>query len=124
MTPVTGAGDAEGIGFLEGIGTDELREDLAGEGDDRDGIHHGVHEAGGEVGGAGSERGDAHPGRAGELPGGVGHEARAALVPHEHEVHALLRERRDQRGQQPPSEWVQHACRNRLARETVRWVKF
>ena len=47
-----GARDAEGVGFLERVAADELGGDLAGDGDDGDGIHHGVHQAGGQVGGA------------------------------------------------------------------------
>jgi len=37
-----GARDAEGVGFLEGVAADELAGDLSGDGDDRDGVHHGV----------------------------------------------------------------------------------
>ena len=49
-----GTGDAEGVGFLEGVGADELGGDLAGDGDDGDGIHHGVDEAGDEIHGSGT----------------------------------------------------------------------
>src|SRR5690348_3853234 len=49
-----GAGDAEGVGFLERVGADELGGNLAGDGDDGDGIHHGIDQAGDQVGGAGS----------------------------------------------------------------------
>src|SRR5262249_9632884 len=65
------SGDAEGVGFLESVAADELGRDLAGEGDDRDGVHHGVHQPGGEVGGAGSGGGAADA----DLAGG----ARVAL---------------------------------------------
>ena len=45
-----GACDAEGVGFLEGVATDEFAGDLAGDGDYRDGVHQGVDEPGNEVG--------------------------------------------------------------------------
>ena len=54
-----GAGDAEGVGFLERVGADQLAGDLAGEGDDGDGIHHRVHQTGHEVGGPGTGGGAA-----------------------------------------------------------------
>jgi len=63
-----GARDAEGVGFLESIAADELGGDLAGDGDDGDGIHHGVDEPGDEVGGAGSGGGATDA----DLPGGAG----------------------------------------------------
>ena len=44
--------ETERVGFLEGIAADEFAGDLSGDGDDGDRIHHGVDEAGGEVGGA------------------------------------------------------------------------
>ncbi len=53
-------GDAEGVGFLEGVSTDELGGDLTGDGDDGDGIHHGVNEAGDEVHGSGARGGAAY----------------------------------------------------------------
>ena len=54
-----GAGDAEGVGFLKGVAADEFGVHLAGDGDEGDGIHHGVDEAGDEVGGAGAGGGAA-----------------------------------------------------------------
>jgi hypothetical protein len=54
-----GTGDAESVGFLEGVAADEFAGDLSGNGDDGDGIHHGVHQAGGQVGGAGARGGAA-----------------------------------------------------------------
>ena len=54
-----GAGDAEGIRLLEGVAANEGAVDLAGDGDDGDGIHHGVHQAGDQVGGARSGGGAA-----------------------------------------------------------------
>ena len=49
-----GAGDAGGVGFLEGVVADEVGGDLAGEADDGDAVHEGVDEAGDGVGRAGS----------------------------------------------------------------------
>src|ERR1017187_3332114 len=67
---VLGAGtsDAEGIGFLEGVAADQFAGDLSGNGDDGDGIHQGIDEAGGEVGGAGAGSGAADT----DLAGGAG----------------------------------------------------
>ena len=63
-----GAGDAEGVGFLEGVAADELGVHLAGDGDQRDGIHHGVDQSGNQVGGAGAGGGAADA----DLAGGAG----------------------------------------------------
>ncbi len=48
-------------------------------------VERGVADAGGQVGGAGTERREAHAGLAGEAPVGVGHERGALLVTHRHE---------------------------------------
>ena len=76
-----GAGDAEGVGFLEGVAADELGGHLAGDGDDGDGIHHGVDQAGGEVGGAGAGSGAADPDLAGGAGVTFGGEGGVLLVP-------------------------------------------
>jgi hypothetical protein len=57
-----GACEAEGVGLLEGVAADQFARDLASESHDGDGIHHGIHEAGHQVGGAGSggSAADAH----------------------------------------------------------------
>ena len=47
-----GTGDAEGVGLLKGIASDQLGGDLAGDGDDGSGIHQGVDQTGDQVGGA------------------------------------------------------------------------
>ena len=78
-----GAGDAEGVGFLERVAADELGGDLAGDGDDRDGIHHGVHQAGDEVGGAGAGGGAADADLAGGARIAFGGEGGIFFVPHQ-----------------------------------------
>ena len=78
-----GARDAEGVGFLERVAADELAGDLAGDGDDRDGIHHGVHQAGDQVGGAGAGGGAADADLAGGARVAFGGEGGVLLVPHQ-----------------------------------------
>ena len=63
--------------------------DLTGERDHRGIVEVGVGDAGGEVGGAGAERGQADAGLAGEAAVGVGHERGALLVTRGHEDDAL-----------------------------------
>ena len=46
-----GARDTKGVGFLERVGADQLAGHLAGEGDQRNRIHHGVDQTGDQVGG-------------------------------------------------------------------------
>ena len=78
------AGDADRVGFLEGVGADQMGRHLAGDADQRDGIHQGVGEAGDGVGGAGAG-GDE---QAADLAGGAGvalrRMGRALLVAHQH----------------------------------------
>ena len=63
-----GARDAERVGFLKRVAADEGAVDLAGDGDDRDGIHQRIHQAGDQVGGAGAGGGAADA----DLAGGAG----------------------------------------------------
>ena len=49
-----GAGDAGGIGFLEGIIADQMRRHLARQADHRDGIHQRIHQARHGIGSAGA----------------------------------------------------------------------
>ena len=56
---------------------------LAGDGDDRDGIHHGVDQAGDEVGGAGAGGGAADADLAGGARVAFGGEAGVLFVAHE-----------------------------------------
>ncbi len=61
-------GEADRVGFLEGVGADEMRRDLAGNDDHGDGVHERVANAGDRIGRAGAGR-DEHdaglPGRTG-----------------------------------------------------------
>src|SRR6185312_17237761 len=77
------ARDAERVGFLESVAADELRVHLAGDGDERDGIHQGIDEAGHEVGGAGARGGAANAGSAGGARIARGRERRVLLMPDE-----------------------------------------
>ena len=79
-----GARDAEGVGFLEGIAADEFGRDLPGDGDDGNGIHHGIHQARDQVGGAGSGGGatDAHFTSGAGVA--LGRETCIFFVPHQH----------------------------------------
>ncbi len=56
-----GQRDAGDVGFLEGVGADEVRAHLTRDGHHRHAVQIGVRDARGEVGGAGTGRGDAHP---------------------------------------------------------------
>ena len=79
-----GARDAEGVGLLESVAADEFAGDLAGEGDDGDGIHHGIDEAGDQVGGAGAGGGAADAYFAGGARVAFGGEAGVLFVAHQH----------------------------------------
>jgi hypothetical protein len=68
------AGDAGGVGFLEGVVADQMGGDLAGEADDGDAVHQGVDQAGDGVGrtrAAGDEHDADAAGAAGVAFGGV-----------------------------------------------------
>ncbi len=77
-------GDAGDVGLLKGVGADQVVLDLAGDGDQRDGVEVGVGDAGHEVGGAGAARGQADADLAGGARVAVGGVHRALLVAHEH----------------------------------------
>ncbi len=64
--------DAADVGFLEGVGADRLGGDLAGDRDERHGVHVRVRDRGDQVGGAGARGGHADADLAGGLrvPGG------------------------------------------------------
>ena len=89
---VFGAGtrDAEGIGLLEGVAANQLGRNLAGDRDYWDGIHHGVHQPGGQVGGAGTGGGAADP----HFPRGASvtlrGECRILFVPHQHVMDGVV----------------------------------
>ena len=78
-----GSADFDDWGFLEGVGADHAAGDLAGDGDKGNGVHHGVGEAGDEVGGAGAGGGDADAGEAGGAGKALGGEGAALLVARE-----------------------------------------
>ena len=90
---VAGARDAERVGFLERVAADELGVDLAGDGDDRDGIHHGVDEAGDQIGGAGSGGGAADADLAGGARVAFGGEAGVLFVTHQDVPDVVIVER-------------------------------
>jgi hypothetical protein len=88
------AGHADRVGFLEGVGADQVRGDLAGDDDHRDRVHQGVHDAGDGVGRAGTrgDQDDARLARAARVAfGGVG---RALLVADQDVLQARLVEQR------------------------------
>src|SRR5262249_37041064 len=74
------AGDAECVGLLEGVAANQISGDLAGEGDDRNRIHHGVDETGHEVRGTGSRSGAADSDLAGGASVALGREGSVLLV--------------------------------------------
>ncbi len=77
------ARDTEGVRFLEGVAAHQLAVHLAGDGHHRNRVHDGVHQAGGQVGGAraGGGAADSHAaGRAGIAGSG---ERRVLLVPYQ-----------------------------------------
>ena len=78
--------DAGDVDLLKGVAAENLAGDLAGDGDDRDGVEHGGGEAGDEVGGAGAGGGHADAGAAAGARVAVGHVRGALLVAHEHVV--------------------------------------
>ena len=81
-----GQRDAGDVDLLEGVGAEDLGGDLAGDGDDGDGVEHGGGEAGDEVGRAGAGGGHADAGASGGARVAVGHVRGALLVAHEHVV--------------------------------------
>ncbi len=75
-----GARDSERVGFLERVAADQLGGNLAGDGDHRDGIHHGIDQAGDQIGRARSRRGAAHADAAGGSRVAFGGEGGVLLV--------------------------------------------
>ncbi len=78
-----GARDAERVGFLKRVAADQLGGHLAGDGDDRDGIHHRIDQAGDQIGraGAGSRAAHAHLARGARVA--FRRERGVLLVPHQ-----------------------------------------
>ena len=83
--------DADDVRFLERVVADEVRRDLAGDGDDGRRVHHRVREAGDEVRRAGAARRHAHADLAGRARVAFRGVRRALLVPHEDVRDAILR---------------------------------
>ena len=75
------AGNAGRVGLLEGVVADQVGADLAGQGDERDRVHHGGAQPGDQVAGAGAAGGDDDADLAAGAGVGVGHVAAALLVP-------------------------------------------
>lgn len=78
-----GASYLDDGGFLEGVGADHAAGDLAGDGDEGDGVEESVSEAADEVCGAGAGGGDADAGKAGGAGEGLGGEDLTLLVAEE-----------------------------------------
>ena len=88
------AGDAGGVGLLEGVIADQMRRHLAGQADQRNAVHQRVHQTGHGVGRprAGGDQHHAHlAGAAGIALGGV---HRRLLVPDEDVADLVLLEDR------------------------------
>ena len=88
------AGDADRVGFLEGVRADQMGRHLAGDADQRNGIHQGVGEAGdgvGRAGAGGDEQAADLAGRAGVAFRRMG---RALLVAHQYVLDLGLMEKR------------------------------
>ena len=82
---VLGAGqrDARDVDLLERVLAQERRDDVACDGDDRDGVEHGVADAGDQVRSSGAGRAEADADAAGRTSVAVGGVGRALLVPDE-----------------------------------------
>ena len=87
-----GAGDADGVGFLEGVVADEVGRDLAGQAHDRDRVHHRVGQPGDRVGGAGPRGHQQHPDLAGRARIALGGVNGARLVAHQDVAQLVLAE--------------------------------
>jgi hypothetical protein len=85
-----GARDADRVAFLEGVVADEVRRDLPGNADERDGIHHCVGERRDHVGRPRAGRDERHARLAGRSRIALGRVAGALLVAHEDVLHLLL----------------------------------
>jgi hypothetical protein len=89
-----GPGDADGVAFLEGVGADQVGGDLAGDDDQRNGIHQGVDDAGDRVGGAGTRGDQDHSGLAGGACIAFSRMGGALLVADQDVLQLRLREER------------------------------
>ncbi len=96
-------GDAADVRLLEGVGADRLGGDLAGDRDDRHGVHVGVGDRGDQVGRARAGGGHADPDPAGGLGVAGGGVAGALLVPDQDVAHLGGVHQRVVRGKDGPA---------------------
>src|SRR5579862_4839467 len=85
-----GACDSEGVGFLERVAADQLGGDLAGDGDHRNRIHHGIDQPGDQIGGAGSRSGAAHAYAAGGSRVAFGGKGGVLFVPDQNVANGMV----------------------------------
>ena len=78
-----GQGDAGDVGFLKGVGADQLAADLSGDANDGRGIQHGRGDAGDHVGRAGARGGDRNANVAAGARVAIRHVGGALLVAHQ-----------------------------------------
>ena len=77
------AGEADGVGFLECVGADQVGRDLAGDDHQRDRIHERVGDAGDRVGRAGARGHEDHAGLAGRTGIALRRMRRGLFVAHQ-----------------------------------------
>ena len=108
-------GDAGDVGFLKGIGADQLAADLAGDADDGDRVEHRRRQAGDHVGRARARRGDGHADLAGRARIAVRHVRGALLVPHQDVADRVVEHRVV--GRQDGAAGIAEDARDAFARE-------
>ncbi len=87
-----GARDADRVAFLERVAADHMRGNLAGEADERDGIHQRVGQPGHGIGRAGARRNQQHADLARRARIAFGRVRGALLMAYEHVTDAVLLE--------------------------------
>ena len=88
-----GQGDAGDVGFLKGVGAQQLAAHLSGDADDRNRIHHRGGDAGHHIGGAGARCSNRYAYSAGGAGVAVGHVGCALFMPHQNVVDVAVLER-------------------------------